>query len=257
MPLSQEQILELSKLQKMLRNLEKIEKNAKNDLQKERVAFDIERYRKRMQEVSPEGIPDNLEQTIRNVKARAEDPSKVKHKIISQYPVMKISPNSNDSEINQIGTLINIMDLEYIPILGDAHIKFDYSHATERDTVLKYMENLRRNMKILVETVEEYAAADKQEFREQLSRMKNKQSRIFIAESFDTMTKFQEFLRAVNADIHEGVNVIMNMEEPLKFNPRFEKATVLEGRSIMEGLREFQEFVDETCDLIKLPSFRK
>ncbi|MCZ8344253.1 MAG: hypothetical protein O9301_14555 [Leptospira sp.] len=257
MPLSQEQIYELSKLQKMLRNLEKIEKNAKNDLQKERVAFDIERYRKRMQEVSPEGVPDNLEQTIRNVKARAEDPSKVKHKIISQYPVMKISPNSNDSEINQIGTLINIMDLEYIPILGDAHIKFDYSHATERDTVLKYMENLRRNMKILVETVEEYAAADKQEFREQLSRMKNKQSRIFIAESFETMTKFQEFLKAVNADIHEGVNVIMNMEEPLKFNPRFEKATVLEGRSIMEGLREFQEFVDETCDLIKLPSFRK
>lgn len=257
MPLSQEQILELSKLQKMLRNLEKIERNAKNDLQKERVAFDIERYRKRMQEVSPDGIPDNLEQTMRNVKARAEDPTNVKHKIISQYPVMKISPNSNDSEINQIGTLVNIMDLEYIPILGDAHIKFDYSHATERDTVLKYMENLRRNMKILIETVEEYAAADKQEFREQLSRMKNKQSRIFIAEAFETMTKFQEFLKAVNADIQEGVNVIMNNEEPIKFNPRFEKATVLEGRSIMEALREFQEFMDESCDLIKLPSFRK
>ncbi|PJZ44821.1 hypothetical protein [Leptospira brenneri] len=256
MPLSQEQIMELSKLQKMLKNLEKIERNAKNDLQKERVAFDIERYRRRMQEVSPEGIPDNLEQTMRNAKTREENPENLKHKIISQYPVMKVSPNSNDSEINQIGTLVNIMDLEYIPILGDGHIKFDYSHATERDSVLKYMENLRRNMKILVETVEEYAAADKQEFREQLSRMKNKQSRIFIAESFETLGKFRDFLTAVNRDIKEGVNVIMNMEEPIKFNPRFEKATVLEGRSIMEGLREFQEFAEEACDLIRLPSFR-
>ncbi|MDF3818283.1 hypothetical protein P3G55_00140 [Leptospira sp. 96542] len=256
MPLSQEQIMELSKLQKMLRNLEKIERNAKNDLQKERVAYDIERYRKRMQEVSPEGIPDNLEQTMRTAKVRAENPENLKHKIISQYPVMKISPNSNDSEINQIGTLVNIIDLEYIPILGDAHIKFDYSHATERDSVLKYMENLRRNMKILVETIEEYAAADKQEFREQLSRMKNKQSRIFIAEAFETFTKFQDFLTAVNKEIKDGNNVIMNMEDPMKFNPRFEKATVLEGKSIMECLREFQEFVDESCDLIKLPSFK-
>ncbi|TGN19919.1 hypothetical protein [Leptospira idonii] len=256
MPLNQEQILELTKLQKMVRNLEKIERHAKNDTQKERVAFDIERYRRRMQEVSPEGIPDNLEQTMKNVKARAENPNNVKHKVISQYPVMKITPNANDGEINQIGTLVNIMDLEYIPILGDAHIKFDYSHATERDSVLKYMENLRRNMKILIETIEEYAAADKQEFREQLSRMKNKQSRIFIAESFETFSKFQEFLHSVNAEIKEGNNVIMNMEEPMKFNPRFEKATMLEGKSIMEALREFQQFVDEACDLIKLPSFR-
>ncbi|BDA78101.1 hypothetical protein LPTSP3_g10310 [Leptospira kobayashii] len=255
MPLTQEQILELTKLQKMLRHLEKIERNAKNDTQKERVAFDIERYRRRVQEVSPEGVPENLDQAMQNVKARAENPG-TKHKVISQYPVMKITPNANDTEINQIGTLVNIMDLEYIPVVGDAHIKFDYSHATERDSVLKYMENLRRNMKILIETIEEYAAADKQEFREQLSRMKNKQSRIFIAESYETFVKFQEFLHSVNDEIKEGNNVIMNMEEPIKFNPRFEKATMLEGRSIMEALREFQQFVDESVDLIKLPSFR-
>ncbi len=256
MALTQNDIQELSKLQKMLRNLDKIEKSAKDTLQRERVAFDIERYRRRMQEVSPEGIPENLEQTMQNAKLRAADPNNVKNKVISQYPVMKITPNSNDTEINQIGTLINIMDLEYIPILGDAHIKFDYSHATERDSVLKYMENLRRNMKILIETIEEYSAADKQEFREQLSRMKNKQSRIFIAESFETLTKFQEFLRSVNDEIKQGNNVIMNMEEPIKFNTRFEKATILEGKSIMEALREFNTFVDEACDLIKLPSFR-
>ena len=256
MALTPEDIQELTKLQKMIRNLEKIEKSAKDSLQKERVAFDIERYRRRMQEVSPEGIPENLEQTMQNAKLRASDPNNAKNKVISQYPVMKITPNSNDTEINQIGTLINIMDLEYIPVVGDAHIKFDYSHATERDSVLKYMENLRRNMKILIETIEEYAAADKQEFREQLSRMKNKQSRIFIAESFETLTKFQEFLRSVNNEIKEGNNVIMNMEEPIKFNPRFEKATMLEGKSIMEALREFNTFVDEACELIKLPSFR-
>lgn len=256
MPLTQEQISELTRLQKMLRNLERIEKSAKDDLQKERVAFDIERYRRKMQEISPEGIPDNLDLTMRTAKVRAENPSDLKHKVISQYPVMKITPSSNDTEINQIGTIINVMDMEYIPILGDAHIKFDYSHATERDSVLKYMENLRRNMKILIETIEEYSAAEKQEFREQLSRMKNKQSRIFIADAYETLGKFRDFLSSVNKDVREGVNVIMNMEEPVRFNPRFEKATVLEGKSIMEALREFQAFAEEACDLIRLPNFR-
>ena len=93
MPLSPEDIQELTKLQKMIRNLEKIERSAKDDTQKERVAFDIERYRRRMQEVSPEGIPENLEQTMQNAKLRASDPNNVKNKVISQYPVMKISPN--------------------------------------------------------------------------------------------------------------------------------------------------------------------
>ncbi len=256
MPLDAEEIAELTKLQKMVNQLQKIEKGAVNELQKIRVAYDIERYRRKMQEISPEGLPDNIAQQLFNANQKKAGKGEDKMRVISQFPVMKISPHSNDSEINQIGTLMNAIDLEYIPILGEGHIKFDYSHNTEKDGVLKYMENLRRNMKILIETIEEYAGTEKPEFREQLARMKNKQSRIFIAEAGETLSKFQEFLAAVNAEINEGNNVILNMDEPIKFNPRYEKATLLEGKSILEALREFHQFVNETLEVIKLPSFR-
>jgi len=257
MPLDSEEIAELTRLQKMVNQLQKIEKGAVNELQKIRVAYDIEKFRKRMQEISPEGLPDNLAQAVFNAaQKKAGKAGEKTHTVITQFPVMKICPHSNDAEINQIGTLINAMDLEYIPILGEGHVKFDYSHSTEKDGVLKYMENLRRNMKILIETIEEYANSEKAEFREQLARMKNKQSRIFIAEAGDTLSKFHEFLSAVNKEISEGNNVILNMDEPLKFNARYEKATLLEGKSIMEGLREFLNFVTESIDVIKLPNFR-
>ena len=42
------------------------------------------------------------------------------------------------------------METEYVPpVLGDSHTKFDFSHATERDTVIKHLENIRRTMKSL------------------------------------------------------------------------------------------------------------
>ena len=111
-------------------------------------------------------------------------------------------------------------------------------------------------MKVLTETIEEFAGAEKQEFREQLGRMKNKQSRIFISEAYDVFKKTREFLEAVNKDIRDGSSVIMNIEEPIKFNPRFEKASLLEGKSIPSALADFQTFTKEAMDLINLPNLK-
>ncbi|WCL50518.1 hypothetical protein [Leptospira sp. GIMC2001] len=256
MPLTHEQIVELSRVQGIIRNLEKIRKESKDEFQSHRVSMDLEKYSRRMHEISPDGVPDNMAATVAASKALQDNDPNLKHKIISQFPIMKISPNSHDSEINQIGTLTNILDLEFLPILGDTHIKFDFAHQSDRDGLFKHMENLRRNMKVLIETVEEFAAADKQEFREQLGRMKNKQSRIFIAEAYEVFKKIREFLEAVNKDIREGNSVVMNIEEPMKFNPRFEKASLLEGRAIPDALMEFLNFTKESMDLINLPNMK-
>jgi hypothetical protein len=256
MPLSHEQIVEISRIQSVIRNLEKIKRESKDDFQITRVSMDLDKYNRKMAEISPDGIPDNMEATVATSKALQENDPNVKHKLISQFPIMKITPNSHDREINQIGTIANIMDIEFIPLLGDTHIKFDFAHQSERDTLFKHMENLRRNMKVLTETIEEFAGAEKQEFREQLGRMKNKQSRIFISEAYDVFKKTREFLEAVNKDIRDGSSVIMNIEEPIKFNPRFEKASLLEGKSIPSALADFQTFTKEAMDLINLPNLK-
>ncbi|MCZ8237921.1 MAG: hypothetical protein O9346_04490 [Leptospiraceae bacterium] len=256
MPLSHEQIVEISRIQAIIRNLEKIKRESKDDFQTTRVSMDLDKYNKKMMEISPEGIPDNMESTVAKSKALKDNDPNIKHKMISQFPIMKITPNSHDREINQIGTLANVMDVEFMALLGDTHIKFDFSHQSERDTLFKHMENLRRNMKVLMETIEEFAAAEKQEFREQLGRMKNKQSRIFISEVFDVFKKTREFLEAVNKDLREGSSVIMNLDDPVKFNPRFEKASLLEGKTIPAALNDFLTFTKEAMDIINLPNMK-
>lgn len=256
MPLTPEQIVEISRLQSMIRNLEKIQRESRDDFQQMRVSKDIEKYQRKIREISPEGIPDNLQAAVTAKSKNSKNADEEEYKLLSMFPVMKISPNSHDREINQIGTIINAIDLEYMPVLGDTHIKFDFANQTERDTLIKHLENLRRNMKVLTETIEEYAQAEKQEFREQLGRMKNKQSRIFIAESYEFLKKVREFLDKVNRSIRAGDSVIMNLEEKITFNPRFEKATLLEGKSIPEALIQFQEFVKEAMDVINLPNLK-
>ncbi|MDV6234677.1 hypothetical protein CH379_003415 [Leptospira ellisii] len=255
MAISHEQILELQKYQKMIHQLEKIAKASKNDEQRYRVSRDLDKYRTKMKDISPEGIPDNLDVAAEQIKRYKENPNE-SGKVLAKYPVMKISPNSNDAEVNQIGTWINVMDREYLPVLNETHVRFDFSHTNEKDGVVKYMENIRRNIKVLTETIEEFHAAEKQEFREQLSRMKNKQTRIFIAEAYEMFVKFNEFLNKVIREAKEVGGVIMNLEDAIHFNPRFERATELEGKSIMDALREFQEFTAEALERINVPNIR-
>ncbi|GBF37138.1 hypothetical protein [Leptospira johnsonii] len=255
MAITQEQILELQRHQKMIQQLEKIQRLSKNDEQKYRVSRDLEKYRNRMREISPEGIPDNLETAAEQIRMFRENPDAA-GRILAKFPIMKISPNSNDTEVNQIGTWINVLDREYLPILNETHIRFDFSHGNEKDGVVKHMENIRRNIKVLTETIEEYQAAEKQDFREQLSRMKNKQTRIFIAEAFEMFQKFNEFLSKVLGEFKAGGGVIMNIEDRIVFNSRFEKATELEGKSIPEALEEFREFTAEVLDRINVPNIK-
>lgn len=263
MALSADQIVELQKLQRLLNLLEKTLTASKNDEQKRRVSKDIQKYKSRILAISPNGIPDNIHNAVSPIQTQNVNtqggiqPAQMASNVLSNIAVMKISPHSHDQEINLIATLINVMETEYIPVLGDAHTKFDFSHATERDTVLKHLENIRRTMKVLTETIEEYAQSEKQDFKEQLGRMKNKQSRIFISEAGELFRAFRDFLEKVEADMESGGVVVMNLGEKVHFNSRFERATILEGKDVGYCLKQFLEFTRAALDSVNLPMIKK
>lgn len=262
MALSSDQIVELQKLQRLLSLLERTHTAAKNDEQKKRVAKDIQKYKAKILAISPDGIPDNIHNAVTPKPASASTASTADHissktNILSNIAIMKISPHSHDAEINLIATLINVMETEYVPVLGDSHTKFDFSHATERDTVIKHLENIRRTMKVLTETIEEYALSEKQDFKEQLGRMKNKQSRIFISEAGELFKAFRDFLEKVEADMETGGVVVMNLGDKIHFNSRFERATILEGKDVGYCLRQFLEFTKAAMESVNIPTFKK
>jgi hypothetical protein len=262
MALSSDQIVELQKLQRLLSLLGRTHATAKNDEQKKRVAKDIQKYKSKILAISPDGIPDNIHNAVTPKPVSASTSSTTDHissktNILSNIAIMKISPHSHDAEINLIATLINVMETEYVPVLGDSHTKFDFSHATERDTVIKHLENIRRTMKVLTETIEEYALSEKQDFKEQLGRMKNKQSRIFISEAGELFKAFRDFLEKVEADMETGGVVVMNLGDKIHFNSRFERATILEGKDVGYCLRQFLEFTKAAMESVNIPTFKK
>lgn len=261
--LSNDQILELQKLQRLMSLLQKTHTDSKNDDQKKRVAKDIQKYKSKILLISPEGIPQNINSFQipssggNNFDSPNDIAAKEKINPLANLAIMKISPHSHDNEINYIGTLINILETEYIPLLGDSHAKLDFSHAAERDTLMKTVENLRRNIKVLTETIEEYALSEKQDFKEQLGRMKNKQSRIFISEAGEVFKAFKDFLFKVMDSIDTGVIVVMNLNEKLHFNPKYENATLFEGKEVHFALRQFYEFTEAALGTIHMPTMKK
>ncbi|MDX1958682.1 MAG: hypothetical protein SFU98_08925 [Leptospiraceae bacterium] len=276
MALSNQQILELQKLQKILSQLEKIFLVSYNEDQKKRVSKDIQKYKTKILAISPEGIPDNIHlvhiekdvpsQSSSNdsqpsyantSETYAQKGYLTRDKVLSNLVIMKISPHSHDQEINFIATLITVFESEYVPVLGDSHIKFDFSHIAERDNILKHIENIHRTMKVLTETIEEYALSEKQDFKEQLGRMKNKQSRIFIAEAGDLFKAFRDFITSILNNVEQGVGIIMNLEERIHFNSRFERATILEGKTIPDALNQFLEYIYACLENINVPGIKK
>lgn len=261
--LSNDQILELQKMQRLLSMLEKISQGSKNDDQKKRVVKDIQKYKTKILSISPEGLPQNIQNFTLNSKTESKNSKSneldfdSEQNVLSNIPVMKISPHCHDNEINYIGSLITYMENEYIPLLGDSHTKFDFSHASERDALMKTLENLRRTIKVLTETIEEYALSEKQDFKEQLGRMKNKQSRIFISETGEMFKAFRDFLFKVIDSIDTGVIVVMNLNEKLHFNPKYEQATVFEGKEVHFALRKYYEFLLAVIKSLNIPSLKK
>ena len=166
---------------------------------------------------------------------------------------MRLCPHSTDPEINLLSTLINLFEIEYIPVISDAHIKFDFSTLSERNSVIKLFENIKRTIKVLIETIEEYASTDKQEFKEQMGRMKNKQSRVFISEASELFKSMKTFVDKILHDISEGENIINNLEEVIRFNPKTESATLLQGKKIKYALEEISTFLETALDNISIP----
>lgn len=263
MALSAEQISELKKYQKMLSQLEKILSVSNNEDQKKRVSKDIEKFKSKILIISPSGIPDAI-QSFNRSEIRESSDEEVSDKInIKVYKsvqsifdnlvVMRISPHSTDPEINFISTIISLLEVEYIPVLGDSHIKFDFSHINERNAVVKQFENIKRTTKVLIETIEEYANSDKQEFKEQMGRMKNKQSRVFISEASELFKSIKTFIDKILEDLSKGENIINNISETIKFNPKTESGTILQGKQIRESLESMSAFLEIALSNISVP----
>ena len=269
MDLNQDQLLEIDKLTKYIKQMEGIVRTSPNPDQVARVKRELQKYREKLKTLYPDFDPSQHHvEDLRSElgldgggggKARANSGGGESegHDILDKFPVAKASPNCQDHDVNFLATILHVIQKEYWPAISDQHTRMDFSLNQERDTVRHHLDTALRNLKILTETIEEYAQAEKQDFREQLLKMKNKQTRVFLFETNDMLRLLREFMKKVAADIHQNGSGIQNKADRIQFNAKFEDATLLEGYTIRDAVLEFMELLDQTIAQLRLPQLKQ
>ncbi len=178
------------------------------------------------------------------------------YSILDKYPIEKASPNSTDSEINRISTILRVLQREYFTALSDQHTKLDFSHSAEREALRNQLDNVMRHLKVLAETIEEYSLADKQDFREQLLKMKHRQSRVFMLDTNEFFKKLKVFMSKLTADVRSNGGIIVNKDEVIRFDKKYTDATALEGMRVAEAIKEMALYTEEAIQTLRMPDLR-
>ncbi len=268
--LTDQQRAEVEKVVKYLKQMEGIIRTSPSEEQKARVQKELAKQRARLTQMVPglDATKMSADQVVEELgvsapaaaapAARSAAPSGggSGHRVLDKFPVSKATPHSTDPDVNFLATVFRTIQNEYWPAIAEQHCRLDFSRASERDSLRTQLENVIRNMKVLLETIEEYSGAEKQDFREQLLKMKNRQTRAFIFDSSEMLKKLREFLRSLTEDLERGGGIVTNKNEPIKFNSKYEDATVLEGRPVSEGIREFAQFVEEAIEELNMPTLK-
>ena len=260
-----------------IRQMEGILRSSSNPGQIERIRKELVKYRAKLSQLLPglNAHSEDIEEISRSLGLEAERLPSVNLKepprrmnsmgaggdestdLIDSIAMTKASPHCSDYDINFLSTVLHFLQKEYWPVISEQHCKVDFSHGTVRDTIRNKMDNVMRNLKVLAETIEEYAMADKQDFREQLLKMKNKQSRIFLIETSSVLREVSEFLSELATDVNTSGSIVVNKSDIIEFNPRFEEAEKLKGKTVSHAITEFNSFVKQVLKKINLPEFRK
>ena len=262
-----EQLAEIDKLLNYVKQMESIIRTSPSADQVARVKKQLSQYADRLSQMIPniDRMRINVSEIREKVgltgasraqasEARASAPQAGDR--LARFQIEPASEHSTDPDVNFLSTVLKTIQREYWPVVSDQHCKMDFSNSAERDAIRTQMESAQRALKVLIETVEEYAGAEKQDFREQLLKMKNKQTRVFLIDTNGTLKKLREFLRKLEADIQSRGNIVMNREDVLKFNKKYEEAELLEGLSVGEGVVEFTRFVEQAVGRLNLPEMK-
>ncbi len=260
---------EIEKLIKFLRQMEIIVRTSTNAAQVERVKKDIARYRARLKELVPDYRPEKetVDQLARRLtgspaETTAQKPVAVTEagvpvEIADRIPEERASPHCTDPDVNFVASVVKVILREYWPAITEQHVRMDFTSGQERQALRFKLDNLVRSLKTLTETIEEYATAEKTDFREQLFKMKNKQSRLFLFEGNELFRDFKVFLGKQIEEMQRGGSAIKNPDERIRFDRSYEDATWLENLTVGEAVVEFYNLVDYAIKKVNLPTLKQ
>lgn len=173
-------------------------------------------------------------------------------KLIARIRIERASPHCESHDINMISSIIKEFETNYWNILSERHLKLDYTNSAERDTFFTKMEELKRNLKLVVNYIEESAETSSQEYLQRLRNLRAKQERLLLLEYRDFFSELSDFLGKLVANMDENGAMVLNNEDQIMYS-KMDGEPYFEGKTVEEAVRDIYEFSAEAETAIQLP----
>ncbi len=256
MSLSEEQKNEVLKLKKIAKQYEGIIRTSRSADQQLRAKKDLKKVLDQIELIAPGGLADSVQANDGAASIKKDAGSiMAETNILRRYPAIKIHPIIEDTDINLLHTILHIWETEYSITVGDSHIKLDFSSSMERDTHFGMLENIKRQRKILIESIDDFSRATREDVKAQLREMKSRYSRHFLKEGYMFLKSLHDFWRKVSESVTHGTGDCLNPEDTIDFDPRFEISNRFEGWKVIDFIKDTSTFLSESVSVINVPEF--
>jgi len=252
MGLSQAQISEIEKLKKLERSYDGILKTSRSTDQIQRAQAELKKIKDRIQEIDPNNIFSEVQSTQPQKPTVSDNPFDG-CEMLSRFSFQRASAHSSDTDINMMFTILNAWESVFLTALFDKHVKLDYSMNAERDTHYAMLSNVKRYLKTLCETIEDYQGATREDAKLQLVEMKRRYSRQFLTEGAGYLRKIKAFWEHVNGDVKSHGAMCTNREDRIVFDTRFEAESFLKGETVETVIHKAVIFLNEAVKVLRLP----
>ena len=257
--------VEAAKILKYLKSMETILRTNPNPEQKERVKKDMMRYWNRLREMLPdidfsEQTPEKIASQLDPTLARQEYTSSIEREkkgILDHIPFQKISPNCNDSELNLLYSMLSIIEQEYWPAIYERYCKLDFSHGAARGRLKLKFESILRSMQVIAQIIEDQASGEQTDIYSQLSKTRNRHVRSLMIEVNTYMHELTSFLRSLLELSEQNRLALQNANDIIQFDKKFEQASMFEGVTVENALKQFLELGISVINHTKLPELKK
>lgn len=256
MSLSDSQKTELLTLQKLSRQYEGIIRTSRNAEQQNKAKIELKKIRDKMESIAPGGSADaflagNPTGGVTYGKKKSLEDLGENYPTLAKLPMARITPNSDELEVNILGSVLNAWENTFYPATGK--IKLDFALSAERDAHFTILESLKRQMKILGETIEDYTRAVREDSKAQLRDMRTRQQRQFMFDGGTFLKKVYEFWKNVYEDIQANGPKCFNKDDVIHVDARLESSNFFQGKSVRETSRFTVMFLHEAIEALNLP----
>jgi hypothetical protein len=173
--------------------------------------------------------------------------------LLSYIPITRHREDSRDREIDVVVSYVGFFEKNYLPLLSDYYIKFNFSHSIKRDTFYPRHMEIK---KILKEYNYELDILNREEFnsiahyRDKSVIHKVRHRYLLLLDRY--FKDLRDFLETVVDDLRTGGNMVLNPHDQVNLS-EFEDNRRLDGLSVSEILEEMRTFSDEFTRFLSLP----